>query len=93
MTPSLAPPTKQERPIETTGRDIVLMSEDEDIVTYECYLCYREFVSAKRLANHSTKQSHIDIMKSDLYYKRLWRYYPYPPDQVPDDFTLCTRYA
>ena len=68
-----------------------LSSEDEDSVVYECYLCYREFESAKRLANHSTKQSHSDIMKKDFFSNQLWRFFPFPPDQGPEDFSICTR--
>ncbi len=88
MTPSLTPSSKQ-----TTGGDTVALSEDEDCLAYECYLCYREFMSAKGLANHSSKQSHINTMKTDLFYDQLWNYYPFPPDQIPEDFTICTRYT
>ena len=70
---------------------VVLTSDDDDQVTYECYLCYREFQSAERLANHTTKSGHVDLMRKDFCSRDLWQYFPYPPDQGPEDFTICTR--
>ena len=67
-------------------------SEDEDdYCLYECYLCYREFMSAKDLAKHSTKKSHVETMKKDFCIDRVWKYYPPPPDQGPEDFEICNR--
>ena len=78
-------PTKMES-------DIAELSEDEEEV-YECYLCYREFDSAKDIAKHCMKQNHVDIIKKDTGGERVWEFYPPPPDQTPEEFGLCNRYV
>ena len=72
--------------------DIAELSEDEEEV-YECYLCYREFDSAKDIAKHCMKQNHVDIIKKDTGGERVWEFYPPPPDQTPEEFGLCNRYV
>lgn len=81
--PSVTPPIQDIVPVN--------LKDDDEAAVYECYLCYREFESAKKLASHTTKPSHIELMRKDFYYKEIWRFQPYPPDQGPGDFALCTR--
>lgn len=90
VAPSVTPPRNTVTP---PVNDLMNMSSNDESSIYECYLCYREFESAKKLANHTTKPSHIELMKKDFYHKEIWRYQPYPPDQGPSDFALCTRYV
>ena len=60
---------------------------------YCCYLCYREFETAKALAKHCDKGGHLDMIKQDGGGNELWRYFPPPPDLTPDEFTTCSKYV
>ena len=67
------------------------IEEDDEERDFTCFLCYREFDTPREIAEHCMKERHLEIVRQDTKSSKLWRFFPPPPDQTPEDFKICNK--
>uniref|UniRef100_A0A1X7UD81 C2H2-type domain-containing protein n=2 Tax=Amphimedon queenslandica TaxID=400682 RepID=A0A1X7UD81_AMPQE len=65
--------------------------DDDGERDFTCFLCYREFDTPREIAEHCMKERHLEIVRQDTKLSKLWRFFPPPPDQTPEDFKICNK--
>ena len=77
--------------IRKNGGNGVEDDDDDGERDFTCFLCYREFDTPREIAEHCMKERHLEIVRQDTKATKLWRFFPPPPDQTPEEFKICNK--